>query len=245
MVRTLLITAAAGIVLMLISFAGAAALGGPELRNYDWIINDNQFERVERQPEVERTLEWNGTDTFVLAVPADVRFVQSDTPSVRVTGPASHLDRLTLVDGRLSMRDGPDVAFGHHGDVHVEIAAPNVSRFVVEGSGELELSGIDQDALTVEITGSGDVTAYGRARQLAVTVEGSGDADLDELRVEDATVRVSGSGDASVNATGAATAAVEGSGDVAFSGRPASLTQTVDGSGDVTVYPRGDDDSED
>lgn len=244
MVRPLLITAAAGIVLMLVCFAGAAALVGPQIRNYDWDVVDNHFERSERQPDAERVLEWNGTDTLTLASSADVRFVQGDTPSVRVFGPANQIERLTLVDGRLDMADADRVVH-HSGRVRVEIAAPNVRRFVVEGSGDLELNAIDQDVVEISITGSGDVTAHGRARALTVGVTGSGDADLDQLRVEDAVVRISGSGDADIYASGSASAEIDGSGDVSFSGRPARLTQTVSGSGGVTVYPSAEDASDD
>ncbi|MEI9902925.1 MAG: hypothetical protein WDN06_02290 [Asticcacaulis sp.] len=53
-------------------------------------------------PSVSRDLTWDGGDTLVLDVPADVTFTQGKTASVTVTGPSSLVDRVRLSDGRLT-----------------------------------------------------------------------------------------------------------------------------------------------
>lgn len=246
MVRTLLIIAAAGFVLMLVSFGGAIALGGPELRNGGWTLNMDDWDHngsssVEWSgPAVERTLDWSGSDTLTIALPADVVFTQGDETSVVVRGPEGAVERVTLVDGRLGFpdgdeRDGHITIFGRTEGLTVTITAPDVSRFVMEGFGDLALHNIDREALDIVVEGAGDIEAIGRAGSLNLTIEGAGDADLSGLSVDNAEVRIAGAGGAEVNASQSANVVIEGVGDVDLVQRPARLTQSVSGVGSVDV----------
>jgi len=246
MVRTLLIVAAAGFVLMLVSFAGAAALGGPELRNGGWSLNFDDWDHdgsssVEWSgPATERSLDWSGSDTLTIALPADVVFTQGDETSVVVRGPEGAVQRVTLVDGRLSFadgegRDGRITILGRNETLSVAITAPDVSRFVLEGFGDVELNNIDRDTLDIVVEGAGDVQANGRAGTLNLVIEGAGDADLEGLAVEAADVRIEGAGGAEINATQSANVVIDGVGNVDLVQQPARLTQDVSGVGRVDV----------
>lgn len=247
MVRTLLIVAAAGFVLMLISFGGAAALGGPELLRGGWTLNLDDWDRDSDHsalgwsgPATEADLEWTGTDTLTIAVPAHVYFTQGSETSVRVTGPQEAIERLTFEDGRLAFRDEEGLGrrihiLGRHDGLNVTITAPDVSRFVLEGFGDLELNDIDRETLDILVEGAGDIEARGRVGQLNLTVEGAGDADLDELFATNAEIRIEGAGQAEVRATDRANVVIEGVGEVDFAGRPANLTQEVSGIGSVNI----------
>ena len=83
------------------------------------------------------------------------------------------------------------------------------------------------------LSGSGDVTGSGTARTVRIDVSGSGDVDLAALNTVDADVQVSGSGDVRVGPTGKAVVDVSGSGDVDLTRRPAELSRTLSGSGDI------------
>ena len=246
MVRTLLIIAAAGFVLMLVSFGAAAALGGPELRNGGWTMDFNDWDHdgsssVEWSgPAAERTLDWSGTDTLIIALPADVVFTQGDETSVVVRGPEGVVEHVTLVDGRLSFADGEGregriTVFGRNESLTVAITAPDVHRFVLEGFGDLTLNDIDRDALDVVVEGAGDIEANGRAEALNLVIEGAGDADLAGLSVQSADVRIEGAGGAEVNASQSANIVIEGVGNVDLIQRPAQLSQSISGVGSVDV----------
>lgn len=259
MIRTLLIIAVAGLVLATASFAGAFALGGRDMaRNgWEWTLHDPDgdtvtFERRDgpQGPDATRTLEWTGGQSLTVDLSADVEYVQGDTPGVTVTGPQEMIDRVRLVDGRLSWteRDGPEherVYFGRreHGRgiwleserVKIVVTAPNVNDFDLEGSSHLTLRDYDQDALTLDISGSGEITAFGKARTLELDISGSGEADLEGLTLTDANVAIAGSGDATLTPTGRVDVSISGSGDVDLLARPAQLNQDISGSGDVDV----------
>ena len=259
MIRTLLIIAAAGLVLATASLAGAFALGGRDMaRNgWEWTLHDPDgdtlsFERRDgtEGPDTTRTLEWTGGQTLTVDLSADVDYVQGATPGVVVTGPAEMVERVRLVDGRLSWadREGPNherVIFGRREGgrgiwveseaVKIVVTAPNITTFNIEGSADLTIRDYDQETLSVDISGSGDVTAFGRARALELDISGSGTAGLGGLTLIDADVAIAGSGEASLAPTGRADISISGSGDVELTTRPATLNQNITGSGDVDL----------
>ena len=260
MIRTLLIIAVAGLILATASFAGAFALGGRDMarHGWEWTLHDPDgdtvtFERRETRssgPDVTRNLEWTGGQSLTVDLSADVEYVQGATAGVTVTGPAELVERVRLVDGRLTWveTDGPHherVYFGRreHGrgfwmeseQIRIVVTAPNINDFDLEGSSHLTLRDYDQDALTLDISGSGEIEAYGKARTMELDISGSGEADLANLTLTDANVAIAGSGDATLTPTGRVDVSISGSGDVALLVRPAQLNQSISGSGDVDV----------
>lgn len=242
MVRTLLIIAAAGFVLMLAAFGGAAALGGPELLRNGWNLDlgEHDGSSVEWSgPVTERSLDWSGTDTLAITLPADVVFTQGDETSVVVRGPEGAVQRVSLVDGRLAFDSDDEheriTILGRNEALTVTITAPDVSRFIMEGFGDLTLNGIDRDALDISVQGAGDIKAFGQAAALNLVIEGAGDADLSGLTVQDADIRIEGAGEAEINASQSADIVINGVGDVDLLQRPANITQQVNGVGSVDM----------
>jgi hypothetical protein len=261
MIRTLFIIAAAGLVLATASLGGTFALGGRDMARHGWswtLHEENgdtvRFQRADdtRTPDITRQIAWTGGDSLTIALSADIDYVQGATPGVTVTGPAELVEKVRLVDGRLTWiaddRDGPShetVLFGRRGDgrgiwaqseaVHIVVTAPAVHIFNLEGSADLTLKDYDQDTLAIDISGSGDVVASGKVRALELDISGSGDADLAGLSATDANVAIAGSGDVRVAPTGKADISISGSGDVDVTTRPATVNQNVTGSGDVSV----------
>lgn len=257
MTRNLLIIAGAAFVLSLVTLGGAAAIGGRDMaaHGWSWTFKDEDngdFKIVRaddaRAAEVTRNLAWAGGDTLVLDLDADVEYVQGDTPGITVRGPADRISQVSIDGDRLTWtgegRTGERVVYGrsHNGrgfwinddQVHIVVTAPNVSTFDMRGSADLSLRNYDQPSLTINLSGSGDVTGSGAAKTLALTMTGSGDVDLSDLMAEDADVTLSGSGDARIAPAGAAKVNLSGSGDLDLATRPTSLSQTITGSGDVT-----------
>lgn len=246
MIRTLLIITGASVVLCAAALGGAVALGGNDLARHGWsgTFRDSSdgheetvhFRRAEAGPRVTRTLAWDGGDTLNIDVAAEVAYVQGDEASVTATGPRDQVEALRLSGGRLAFDDDDNVVvFGwrRHDRLQITVTAPSVRRFELSGSGDLSIRNYDQPSLAVLIEGSGDVDAVGRTETVDLEISGSGEADLSDLETRDAEVRISGSGEAAVGPTGNARIDIEGSGDVDLTRRPASLSQSISGSGDV------------
>lgn len=259
MIRTLLIIAAAGLVLAVATLGGAFALGGRDLaaNGWEWTIRDKNGEsvRIERVrgggtedlgPIVTNTLAWTGGTALRIDAAMNVEYVQGADASVVVTGPKGLADRVQVINGRLTLGDGDErVVFGwdDHGptarserdELRIVVTAPNVTAFALESSGRLTVRNYDQDTLDIDLSGSGEIEVAGRTRALELDISGSGEADLGGLSVVDADVAVAGSGEATLAPTGLAEITISGSGDVDLLTRPATLTQRVSGSGEVTV----------
>ncbi|MDP1911955.1 GIN domain-containing protein [Brevundimonas sp.] len=249
MIRTLLIITGASLVLCVATLSGAAAIGGHELNRHGWTWTFREdgkdrtvrFRRGDDGPSVTRNLTWTGGDRLQIEIPGDVTYIQGDTPSVVVTGKKSMVDQVNLLEGRLTWNRDDDPAnhvvfgWGHHDRLSVVITAPAVKAFDLESSADLTIRNYNQPTFDLTVSGSGDVTATGTTQTAAINTTGSGDSDLSGLRMVDASVDTSGSGDLSVGPTGKADISISGSGDVDVTTRPATVTQNISGSGDVSI----------
>ena len=117
------------------------------------------------------------------------------------------------------------------GKVIVGIGSPDAPSISLQGSGNVGLNDLKQQALQVRITGSGNVTASGTATSLAVDIAGSGDVDARELITTDAILSIAGSGDIAAFVRSSVRARVFGSGDIVVLGNPQQRDHSVSGTG--------------
>lgn len=257
MIRSLVIIAVTGFIMSVVCISAAVAIGGPAIMNHGvWWMGPGgwgwdghghhwtshlAFDDGD-QPQATRKLAWTGEQLSV-DLPADVRFTQADGPaSLTIRGPQAAIDHVVVENGRIRL-DGPvDLE-----NLAIDVVAPKVTRFDVVGSGDLEIRDYRQDALVLNVMGSGDVAVQGAAKSVQTGISGSGDADLSNLAVEGADVRISGSGSATVGPRRWAKLDISGSGDITLTSRPPQLESHVSGSGDIqqrggeTVVPRSAD----
>ena len=115
----------------------------------------------------------------------------------------------------------------------VNIETPEFEEVSIIGSGDVNLTGVAQDNVSLKISGSGDITADGSIQQLTAVVNGSGDLMLSKLRADYATIMINGSGDAEIGVKQSLTAEINGSGNIEYYGNPPSVQSEVHGSGDI------------
>jgi hypothetical protein len=97
----------------------------------------------------------------------------------------------------------------------------------------VSLGAVELGRLDVELGGSGDLRASGRADALVVVQRGSGDASLAGLQVRSAEVTTMGSGDAELFVTERLVARSERSGDIHYAGAPQDVDARAVGSGRI------------
>lgn len=197
-------------------------------------------------PSVDRTFAWTGKDALQIDLPVDVVFVQGPEAKIVASGPKSYLDRLRVEGGRIGMadddeRDAASVtinAFGVHVQseserVKITVIAPDVTKFDVRGSGDLDIRRYDHPTFAVSVSGSGDVEAAGRVEQATIDNSGSGYVNLGDLKAKEAVVDVSGSGGGAIFATNKAKIDISGSGDVELRTEPKTVSSEITGSGEI------------
>lgn len=251
MIRVLVIIAAAGAVISAMAFTGAVALGGTEPLRNGWLIADildgmgdghdsDLDHRWRDAPVARREMDWTGTDTLQVDLTAHVTYVQGPERTIVITGPEPLVNMVMVEGGRLREHEHSPGDLGRAlrrggKPIRVVITAPDVSRFLLNGSPDLDIRGYDKPSMTIRIAGGADVSASGRADRLDLDIAGSGDADLDGLSLTDAAVAIAGSGDATLGPVGSARVSIAGSGDVTLTRQPASLSSDVSGSGDISI----------
>jgi hypothetical protein len=93
-------------------------------------------------------------------------------------------------------------------------------------------AGITTPAISIDISGSGDVTIDGTADSQTVTLSGSGDYGAGNLVSRNSSAEISGSGDVTVNALDTLEAEISGSGNAIYTGNP-QVSQNISGSGEL------------
>jgi hypothetical protein len=225
----------------------------------DWHVDvDDDHDRVSIRPgsaDIEdegetstRDIAWAGGESLQIDVPAEVIFTQAAPGAgagVKVIGPKRLVDRVIIENGRIGLKDndgdGGSFTINGHGvhisgdnrQLSIEITAPAVRAFTLNGSGDLYLKAYDQPDLSLAINGSGNVEAQGKTKKVDLQVSGSGEADLRSLDTGDAKIALAGSGEVHAAPRGVAEIDLAGSGEVYLTEKPAVLTSNVAGSGEV------------
>lgn len=156
-------------------------------------------------------------------------------------------------DGKLVIKIKNGVSYSSKNDIVVTVPFSEISTISLTGSGDvLAKNTIKGNALTVKVTGSGDMVLMteatgidakvtgsgdmklsGKVENLEVKVSGSGNFEGYELNAANTQAYVSGSGDAQVSASTSIKARVNGSGDIRYKGNPATIDKKIMGSGTV------------
>jgi hypothetical protein len=212
-------------------------------------------------------LEWLGSDTVKIKIPAHVHFQPGPQPQASVSGDADLVSHVRLRDGGLewdTVEWDSLVDCFPADDLVVRLSGPAVSAWTLNGSGELDLSDVKQDTLRITMHGSGAVTASGEVHEASLEAAGSGHADLSRLVTQKTTANIHGSGDLKLTEikqdvlriTMHGSGVVHGSGaahevslESAGSGRAdlgrlvtERASAQIHGSGDVDLAPRQDAD---
>jgi hypothetical protein len=203
-------------------------------------------------PMSSATPEIGDVTAVILETGGDLTISEGE-PSLTMHAPAGILDRLTsdvengvLVLGRragfvpfglgeiryeLTVQSLDSIEIDGSGDVESTVSGDDLA-ILIQGSGDVTVTGLDAGEVDLRIDGAGDVELSGDAGSIAVEIDGSGDVDTDALEVRDATVSIGGSGEVDLHVTDTLVVDISGSGTVHHRGG-ATVESDISGSGDV------------
>jgi hypothetical protein len=240
-IRTLSLVAGLGFILALVCFGVAFGIaGGPfsiedwSVRHWSWGDHVTVSHETGSQVESQRTLTWAGGETLSVSIPAEVTYVQGPGNSLVLNGPEGLLKHVVVREGRITLESG----LYDGGRLRIQLTAPDVRRFELDGDQTLKIESYDRDRLELVINGSGSITGAGKAREVELNISGSGSADLTALAMDAARVDISGSGDATLGPKTSARIDISGDGDVKLLTSPPVLQTDISGSGHVGT-PKG------
>ena len=180
-------------------------------------------------------LEWSGSDTVNVKIPARVHYQPGPKSQASVSGDAELVGHVRMRDGTLE-RDTMVECFPAD-DLVVQLTGPAVPAWTLNGSGALDLSDIKQDVLRITMYGSGTVTASGEAHETSLDVAGSSRADLSRLVTQKADTRIRGSAEVDLAPREDADISIAGSAVVRLHGAAARIHSHISGSGQIKQVP--------
>lgn len=192
------------------------------------------FEGIEGSGNViTETRNVSGFDEIVVLGSGDVVVSVAGTESLSIEAEDNIMPLLTteVKSGRLEL--GSESSFSTTRGITYTITVVSLEGVEINGSGDVDATGIDAGTFVAEINGSGDIRAAGTSTELDVGVNGSGAFEGEDLVASVGSVHVSGSGTAVVNVADDLEASVSGSGDIEYMGDP-TLDESTSGSGRIS-----------
>jgi len=185
--------------------------------------------------QAERTCD--SFDSVKLVGSIDVVIQVGETQSIVINGDDNLIKRVVteVSDGQLEVRL-ENGNYTINTPLIVTVGLPELEAAEIVGSGDIEISGLASEALSLSVLGSGDLSATGHVDRLKADVTGSGDMELRELHAGSVDAEVTGSGDLTLSVENHLKAAVLGSGDIQYWGQPEEVDLDTTGSGDITGH---------
>lgn len=150
--------------------------------------------------------------------------------SVAVAGAPEAMERLSasVENGELILdqKRGPRGIRGWRHGLSATVTLPSLRAIDVSGVADGRVTGIDAEAFTADLSGVGDLTLSGTCGHFNLDVSGVGDLDARSLKCRTVDVEVSGIGDATVYASEAVDATVNGIGTINVEGSPDRIEKT-------------------
>ncbi len=230
MIRKLLIVFASGLALSIVTISLAWVIGGQDLmtRIHSHHISFDDDDKS-GEPRSSRTLAFDGARLLTVDFPVSLRFARGNKAEMVISGPTRVLDALRWENGELTLRD-KDL---HFDGINVTITAPQIAGLVLTAPGDVELHGLNQPSLRLDVRSPANVEATGKVQTLDISTSGVGSLDLAELDARDAKADISGVGSIDLNASGKVDANISGAGSVTLHRKPALLNTQTSGIGSI------------
>jgi len=234
MSKSLGLIAGLGFGLALIFFVLAAMVSPNVLRE----VGRTEQPQTSSAPGVKQ-FAWDGDDRLQIDMPAKVTLMPGGPPSVIVRGDQDLVQQVSLNHGKLSSDDDDDcfIPFfcgDRHHTVTVELHGVQLRELRVNGVAQVDMGHLDQDRLTLRLSGAGKVEGEGRLDDLDISISGAGDASFGGLAVGRARVTLSGVGNAEISPSQEADVTISGVGNVRLDTKPARLIQHMSGVGSIS-----------
>jgi hypothetical protein len=206
-----------------------------------------------------RSLAWDNSDRAAIALPANTHYQAGLGDQLVIKGDPAIISHVHVRNGVVALDCHGGAVFGR--DRHIDVTLPGkhtFRTFEVMGTGNMDLSGLSQPEVALQVTGSGSITADARVAKLDMNVSGSGTVEAkgqtDKLNVEisgsgkirageletkDANLDVSGLGNIEVAPQGALSVDLSGAGAIYLKKEPRSIQSDISGAGRI-IHPDGE-----
>lgn len=153
--------------------------------------------------------------------------------SLTITGDDNIIKHvLSSVTGK-TLRLDINKSYSSYFPIVVNVFSPTIQKMTLKGTSIVKLVDIKTDQLTLDVIGSVDIKATGRATTLNLKLNGTGDVKARYLDSDVVMVDIDGTSNAEVTAHKKLSANITGVGDILYFGSPDKVSKQVSGVGDI------------
>lgn len=117
--------------------------------------------------------------------------------------------------------------------LQINVTTPMLEKMVLSGAGEVSLSKIKSNRLSVTVSGAGKIDISGEVKEFSANLSGAGYINAKELHAENANVSSSGAGAMEVFASEVLAVNISGAGNVNYYGNPKTVNKNISGIGSI------------
>jgi len=119
----------------------------------------------------------------------------------------------------------------------VRITVPDLTRITNGGAGDVKVTAVKNDQISLESDGAASMVANGTTKSIKITSNGAGSIDAGNLQADKAQVSVSGAASIDCYATEQLDVNISGVGNVTYGGNPKTVNKHISGVG--SINPKG------
>ena len=165
----------------------------------------------------------------------NVNYRRADNVHVEVTADQNLLPIISTQVDQEVLKISATQSYQTGQPVTVDISSPHLNKLALSGAGDIHLKGLKEDALRLDVQGSGSVSVEGQAGQFSAEVKGSGKINAQWLESLRAELQIIGSGAIAATVKEALDARITGSGEIIYFGHPDKVEPRVLGSGRIAA----------
>lgn len=163
----------------------------------------------------------------------DVFFQQSSSTQLEISGDQNILPIIKTEVSHGTLKIYPSESYQPRLPVVIHLTGPKLNAVSLDGAGDITLEKLNSSALKLDLNGSGNVNAEGKADTFTVNINGSNNVEAKKLTSNQAEINIIGSGDVNLTVKQRLKANIVGSGDIHYYGNPKQVEPSIVGSGDV------------
>ena len=179
-----------------------------------------------------RDLDWDGSNSAGFAVRGTANYAPgSGGDKVHATGNPQALAHLRIRNGTVE----DDCRGWRERDSGLVVTLPgrHFDKFILTGTGKLNLDRLDQPSLDIKMAGVGTITANGKVDDLSIDMAGVSKADFGQVTGRKAKVQMAGVNSAHIAPTDQADINIAGPSEVTLHSNPPKLDTRIAGPGRI------------
>ncbi len=162
----------------------------------------------------------------------DVNY-QHGSPSLAITGDDNIIEHVLSSVTNNTLRLSTDKSYSSSYPIVIDVFSQGIQEMSLEGTSTVKLDDIKTDQLTLNISGTVDVMATGKAETLKLIIQGTGDVMVRHLDSDVVTVELDGTSNVEVTAHTKLDANITGVGNILYFGSPQKISKQILGVGDI------------